>query len=129
MTVGERGGSLSQVLSFDVAIISQVVFNISTTKLNTTRFLIDHDDDGREHFDFFTINFTLTTITLIGRGFGSDDYSSRSSFRHSAVEASDWISDTSVACKFSEQVISASRLTAVTSGSQVLKTCSTIRLN
>jgi hypothetical protein len=129
MTVGERGMSVTQSCSHDVASISKVFFNISFRKANATSFLIDHFDDGLQHFDFFTTNFTLPTITLIGHGFGSDDYSPRGSMGQSAVDASDWVSDSSVACKFIEQSISATRVTAVTSGSQVLQTCSTLRLN
>jgi hypothetical protein len=129
MTVGERGMSVTQSCSFDPARISKVFFNISSIKPNATTFLIDHFDDGLEHFDFFTTNFSLSTITLIGHGFGSDDFSPRGSMGQSAVDASDWVSDSSVACKFSEQSISATRVTAVTSGSQVLETCSSICLN
>lgn len=119
---------MTQSMSYITPRISELYFNISNRTLNSTQFFSDHFDDGLSHFDFYTTNFTLTTITLIGHGFGSDDYTPRFSLGQSTVEASDWISDSSMACKFSEQSISATRLSAVTSGSQVLKTCSTIRL-
>ena len=112
LTAGVSVASLSQSLSYDSPKISKLYFNVSILDSNSTN----------------SSNSRLTTITLIGHGFGYGDYTPRFSLGESAVEASDWISGSSIACKFVEQSISATRVSAVTSGSQVLATALSLRL-
>ena len=112
LTAGVSVASLSQSLSYDSPKISKLYFNVSILDSNSTN----------------SSNSRLTTITLIGHGFGHGDYTPRFSLGESAVEASDWISGSSIACKFVEQSISATRVSAVTSGSQVLATALSLRL-
>ena len=92
-TLGERGGSLTDVLSYDRAVLSHVYVSNQPVTISVN-----------------------ATLTMLGQGFMKSSWTQMAGLGKTACEASEWISYTSLACKLTRVTTGSTLPASITIG-------------